>query len=355
MSFKALTSPMYVGRPPWLFNVATTPVTLGGFTIDASGEKLAYVFQAPKAGNLRKVYLRIGAVATARDLKVSFQDLDASGDPDGTPDQYRVIPQASVVSNTAVLTGIMSSDGTDNGSLRAVVPGSILAVVIEFDSTAGDLILTTFNSSSAVLTAIPYLDHFTSSWAKNVSSPIVAIEYDDGTYAQVEGMYPFVGGLNSFTFNSGTLGADERGSRFLLPFPARVSGLWAWVDYDNACDLVLYSGTTALATVAFPAAAVRQNAAAGLIRLFLATPIDLQANTEYRVAVKPGASNVVFRGGIVSAAALLGAYCGAEFYSTARLDLGAWSDDQTAVNYCGPMVTHIGAGGGSLVNGGLVY
>lgn len=62
----------------------------GSYLLDADGEKLAFVLPAPKTGNLAQVGFRTMIVTTGDTLKVSFQGVDeATGDPDGTPDQYR--------------------------------------------------------------------------------------------------------------------------------------------------------------------------------------------------------------------------------------------------------------------------
>jgi hypothetical protein len=317
----------------------------GNNAIDAAGEKVAFVFAAPRTGTLHKVRFRIGAAATPEDVKVSFQDLDASGDPDGTPDQYRVVASASVAVGF-VATGILSSDGTDTGTKRSVTRGDILAVVIEFNSATGNIQVSTHSSVlSAVSTA--YMDHFTASWAKSATAaPLMSIEYSDGATYPIDGAMP--GSFANETFNSSST-PDERGNTFTLPFAARVVGMWAWLDYDNAADLVLYSGTSALATAAVPAAAVRPQNTAGLVTRYFGTAQEVEATT-YRAIVKPGASNVGLSTCTLADAVERAAFWRSDFFSTTRTDAGSFTDLSTKVFQVGPIIdavdTSTGSGGG---------
>ena len=99
-------------------------------TLDAAGEKLGFIFSVGKTGNISKLVIRCGAVTTAETLKLSLQDVDLStGEPDETEDQSGTF--TPVVNDWVEVT---------LGSSRAVTVGDLLAVVIEFDSTVGDVI-----------------------------------------------------------------------------------------------------------------------------------------------------------------------------------------------------------------------
>jgi hypothetical protein len=126
--------------PPYELLVARSTTVHDSVTIDASGEKFVFVFRAPKTGNLSKATFCISSVITAEDLKVSWQDVDGTtGNPDGTVDQYRVFAKAGITAATLIQTGIISSDGTDGGSKRAVTIGDWVACVIEFNSAIGSV------------------------------------------------------------------------------------------------------------------------------------------------------------------------------------------------------------------------
>lgn len=333
-----ISSPIYWGRAPWSAATSAAPAP-STMTIDAAGEIAAFVFIAPKTGTLSKVRFRLSGVTTAQDLKVSFQDL-SSGNPDGTPDQYRVVPSASVAVGF-VETGILSDDGTDGGTKRSVTIGDALAVVVEFNSAVGNVQVSTQSSNAASIFGHAYSDLFTASWAKNTSqAPLFALEYSDGSVEPIAGVLP--GTYSNVVFNSGS-SPDEYGNVFTLPFSARVSGIWAWVDYDNAADLVLYSGTSALATIAVPASTNRPGTAMGFVALQFPTPQTLAAGV-YRAVLKPGASNVGINLATLAAAADLAAHFRSDFYGTSRTDAGAWSDDTTTVYQIGPIIDQINAG-----------
>src|SRR5262245_35066085 len=167
-------------------------VTTNGL-IDAAAEKDAFIFEAPKAGTLDMFEFSLGAVTQAptNGLKCSFQDVSGStGDPDGVIDQFRTVT-GGLSAGAWVAPGLITSDGTDTGTKRAVAKGDLLACVIEFASfSAGDsLSLNTITASRDSINQRPYPDYFTAAWAKFASAiPVMALKYSDGTYAHVPGL-----------------------------------------------------------------------------------------------------------------------------------------------------------------------
>jgi hypothetical protein len=102
-------------------------------------KKIAVIFNCPISGILDGVECLLdGTFNISTSVKFSFQDLDSNGLPDGTPDEYRAGIILESVGSTWVPSGIMSSDGTDNGTKRTVTRGQRLACVIEFDSGFAD-------------------------------------------------------------------------------------------------------------------------------------------------------------------------------------------------------------------------
>jgi hypothetical protein len=266
---------------------------------------------------------------------VSFQDVDlATGDPDGTPDQYRTIVVADANDNASLVTGILSSDGTDNGTKRAVTRGDLLAVVIEFDSfVAGNLNIATRNTVNPPgSSGGHYTDHFTAAWAKNASSlPRLALEYSDGSYWPIPYTCPAVGGIAAETFNSGST-PDERGLIFQVPFSCKASGIWALIDVDGDVDVVLYDsdGTSVLESVSLDAN-VRIAGSSGVFHALWDTDVTLVKDTSYRLAVKPtSVTNASMFVGEYTAAAVLDSLSGgSECHYTSRTDAGAWTEGTT--------------------------
>jgi hypothetical protein len=70
----------------------TIPLITSGSSsglLDASGKKIAHVFQAPKTGVIDTVEFYCGPATLTGALKISFQDVSvANGNPDGVTDQY---------------------------------------------------------------------------------------------------------------------------------------------------------------------------------------------------------------------------------------------------------------------------
>lgn len=301
--------------------------------MDATAEKVAFIFQCPKSGTLDKVEFRCGAVTfnAASVLRVSFQNL-SSGDPDGTQDQYRDMTTLSA--NAWNVPGLMTSDGTNTGTKRSVTKGDIIAVVFEFQTfTALDSVI--ISACAATGTAwfanTIYTDLYTASWAKQASIiAIMALKYDDGLYEPVVGGVPILA-FNNVLFNSGST-PDERGLIFQVPYPCRVTGFAIKVETDAAADVVLYdsNGTSVLATASLDST-IRQGVnGTNTFGLFPASA-TLLANTAYRLVVKPTTvSDVRLYDYDATSAAVLGGFdAGANCHYTSRVNAGAWTEVTT--------------------------
>src|SRR6266852_2209428 len=102
MAQATLPGGIWAGRHPVYSRIASSVLPR---TIDAAGKRVAFVVSAPLAGTLQTAEFRLGGVGTPQDLRVSFQDLDATDLPDGTADQYAVVPSASVVTDAWIVPG----------------------------------------------------------------------------------------------------------------------------------------------------------------------------------------------------------------------------------------------------------
>lgn len=327
------------------------PFTIASMLIDASGEKAAAIFRVGKTCTLAKVRIYFGTVNTARDVKVSFQDVSlTTGDPDGTPDQYRVIPTASIAASTWVLTGAMTDNGADGGNKRSVTKGDLLAIVAEFDSTVGNLVISrqTLNQG---LDNGTYSDLFTSSWAKTASSAgMFELQDDTGAPVPCFGLIPALGG--SMNVNSGTT-PDEVALYVKFPVDVKVDGAMVNIDLDGDCDVILYDsdGTTALETVSLDAN-VRAGTTVAMALVEFTQEHTLLANTFYRLAVKPtSVTTVVPRYMDVPVAATLDAFPGGQnAHWSQRTDAGAWTETTTRRPRFSLRVSSIhNSGGGGII------
>jgi hypothetical protein len=331
-------------------------------TLDASTEKAACIIQIPKTGTLNTVELLFRAVSmnAASVLRVSFQDLDASGDPDGTQDQFRDLTTDPTANTWYSTVGLITSDGTDTGVKRAVTAGDLLAVVIEYSTfTAADSVIVggiTGVGNTAPAGVLPHTDLFTGTWAKSDVAPCLALVYSDSSYAVPDGCVP-ANATNVTLINTGST-PDERGLLFQLPFPARCYGFVVRLDLDAATDVVLYSAADAVLASYSLSSGVRVGTAGQITRRRFATPVSLSANTSYRLVVKPTTgSNVGVYDWEAASATLCQQYCGGSTWKhTERTDAGAWTDTDTKRPFLSLRLDQLddGAGaGGMLVHPGM--
>ena len=338
--------------------ITSGTVTYQSFLLDASAEKVAFVFRAPKAGTLARVGFRTATVTTADTLKVSFQDVDATnGDPDGVVDQFRTVASAGVTSNTWIRTGLITSDGTDNGTLRSVTRGQVITVVIEFNAFVAGVVNIAANrvfglTANQPMVGLNYVDHFTASWAKStVGIGVIAIEYDDGSFAYLPNALP-ADTMSSNSVSSGTT-PDEIALKVRLPFTAKVSGFYVAAIVAGDADVVLYDsdGTTPLATASIDKdqRVTGANISAGLF----SSDVTLTANTFYWIALKPTTTTAEtlywFTVNATPGAAQLDQVSGGQdAYWTQRTDAGVWADTTTKRPLIGLILSALddGVGGG---------
>jgi len=327
--------------------------------------KCMAVLVVPKSGTLDQVEVWIDTVSTAQAIKVSFQDVSLTdGNPDGGVDQFRVVPTGSVVAGWLV-PGLITSDGTNTGTKRTVTVGDLLAVVIEFDSTVGDLrFATLIRNSGANLWNGGYSYAGTNNgttWTKQAGVALqVGLKYSDGTYAYVSpASWPRAAAINTArTFNSGST-PNERGLYFQLPMSVACSGVWFESTRGGDCQVTLYDsdGTTVLASATLDKD-VNEAAASLTVTIvpWATGPITLLANTNYRLAVKPTTvTNLDVYDMPVNSNALMAAMPGgANFYLTTRTGAGAWTQTNTLKPLMGLVLAGVDTGGVGGGAGGTV-
>lgn len=353
---------MAITSLPWLYYptyIDPQPAaTIGGTSsvlLNASGDKCGFVIVVPKTGTLDKAEFLWFAVGNNPDngMRVSFQDVDATtGNPDGVQDQYRDVTGSPIAAGWCV-PGLMTSDGTDVGSKRSVTAGQKLAIVIEYvsfvasDSISVGICTSVSNFTGSLSNYVA--DASSGTYSKTTGSqPLVVLKYDDGTYAT-----PIVGGagpVSAFTstsYNSGST-PDEYAVAYQLPFQHRVCGLWARADINDDTDLVLYSGTTALATVSLDKDQLLSQVP-GIVMGIFSTSQTQSANTTYRIGIKPTTTtNIqIYRMSFNSTAIMDAVTPGSGWYESTRTDAGAWSDTTTNRPVAGLIIDGIDFGGSS--------
>jgi hypothetical protein len=320
MTLQALTGGLIV---PALWSRSGT-ANFTSVLLDAENEAQALICQVPQTGTIDRIAFRTAAVTTGATVTCTIQGVSATtGDPDGTP----------------IGTGTVAiADADDNvwkectlGTTASVTRGNLMAVVITVP--AG------FNGNLAELGTVadwiqgwqfPYQSAFQGgAWAKSANAPCVAVRYSDETYPPL-GTLP-VSAIAATTFNSGST-PDERGLKFTVPFPARLSGLVVHGTYGGGGTLKVYDSddTTVLTSLALdPEQFNSTNVGPG--RFLLPATCSLSKNTAYRATLLPGSgTNNTLVDLTVASAALLGALDGGTaFHLCSRTDGGSWTDTTT--------------------------
>ena len=293
-------------------------------------DKTGFVISVPRSGTLNKIWFRTVDVITGDTIRVSFQDLNAAGYPDGTVDEYRLVTIASVNDSTWFTTGSITSDGSDSGTKRTVTAGQTLGIVFDYATyTAGNMTIAlakgSLNSYNFPIGNTNGINYETSWVTTGISSMCIALEYTDGVF-YTPGCMPAVG--TSFGVSSST-SPDEYANIFSLPYPTTIWGLGITCNVLSLrpFDVVLYSsdGSTVLATGSFGSMA--NNAGPVVAPIPFTTPYTLSAGTSYYASFRPSGTTSIniykntFPSTVVMGATPFGSSC----YGASRTDAGAWT------------------------------
>lgn len=259
---------------------------IGNLLIDASGEKVALIFQAAFTGNLRTIMFRTATVTTGGTVDVRLETVDAtSGDPDGT--LVGTNTNASVViaaaDDNTVFTATLTADA-------AVTRGNLYAVVIVAGSP-GNINIATFDID-ATSTGFPYGDLYTTSWTKQARRMLCAVADSSGVFYNIAGV-TFFSSITERNFgNSST--PDVWGIRFQVPFPCTIRGFWMTAELDGDATVKLYDsdGVTVLTSVTFESSQ-RGSAAEVTHRHAFPADVSLAKDTYYYLGLEPVFSTTV--------------------------------------------------------------
>lgn len=311
--------------------------------IDASGEKAAVIVRVPKTGTISKILLKTGPVTNSQTLRISLQTV-TNGEPSGTDYGGSALgTQASPATNTTYVVSL--------GTAATATKGDLVAIVIEFDSTVGDLAIRTVNglNQNTHGMSFPYGIHFTASWTTN-NIMLSAFEYSDGSYESIPGVYP-LDLLTNVAYNSGSI-PDERALRFDLLFSCRVAGFWFIADIDGNADIVLYEGTTLLQTKSFTPDERRFTTPRTIYNGLFDTPQPIAKDTEYFLSLKPtSGTNIGLNYFTVNTAAVMDAFSGGQqMHLGIRADAGAWAKTTTTRPLMGLIIDQLNDGVGGAPN-----
>ena len=329
MALQSIKGGLWVPDP--LSSFAVNPQFGTGATIDASTELCAGIGYAPKAGAIRSIHFRTGAVtvdSTTR-LNVNLETVSATdGHPTGT--DYG----GSAVGTASAAPTANSWNSIDLGTDATVVNiGDLIAAVVGYGTfvAADTVVISAVASSTTTSIDFPYVDAFVGgAWAKATSqAPCMALGYSDGTFEYIQGWLPW-SAITNTSYASNTAITDEYALSFQVPFPCRLRGCAAIVDGDGDYEVILYTGTTATETITIDKD--QRGGTAQRFRFFrFPTGPTLVANTVYRLGIRPTTTTaIILQIYTVNAAGILDMTNGGQnFCLGTRLDQGAWASDTT--------------------------
>jgi hypothetical protein len=322
----------------WSAGLGTTLAMTG------AGFKAAFLITVPKTGSITAVTIRTGTVTSSQTLRVTLQTCDATtGDASGTLYGGSAAgTQAAPASNTMYSVTL--------GTPASATYGDQVWVVVEFDSTAGNLII----SSMTMLTnhGYPATSLYNgTTWTRGAGWFAGYLDY--GGTAYYDQTLP-VATVTITTINSGSA-PNEYATNFTLPFPCRVRGFMVLGTPNSntaTVDFILYDASNnVLASRSFDPKRMFGSSAARPTTDIFNAPAIIAANTLYRLAMKPtsvNAMNITYWD-FPSAAALGALSGGTAVSSSSRTGAGAWTNNAARRIALVPMIDQVddGSGGGS--------
>lgn len=318
-------------------------------TVNAVGEGYGLIVRAPKTGTLQSFGLHVGGLSLTGTIRLSFQDVDASGFPDGTEDQFRdvVQPGGGMVQNTFFEpSGALTSDGTDTGTKRSVTRGDLIACVADCTAfTSGGVSFIALSQSTAQHTVFPYSVFDAGiGWQKQDTNAVhLSLKYADGTYPFIPNAWPVTFPINDHVFNN-TSSPDEIALKIVPMVPMKVGGFKAYLDLDGACDVVLYDENNTVLTSVSLTSGARGATNIRLCSMVFPDEVELTMGRTYRLSFKPTSATSIQMQTMdvpsIDHMALLNG--GAAFTYSTRVDGGTWTDSATRRPCASLLVTHLG-------------
>lgn len=310
----ALTS--LSGNYPIPFGIAPqfgglTPSTTNSFTMDAANESLIITGQIVTAdggshtidtsGSSSLQWLT-GAVTFASGsttVKVGLAAVDTTNGPAARAvNVAHVITfdvSASFTGGGGGITGTAWQTSVPTAGTKTIANGDYVAFAVQMTARGGaDSIVVNGMNQGFSYHRPSMVSLVGTTYTPVAQVPDVLIVFSDGTLG-----WFYTSDIRAAvavrTWNSGDA-TKEYGQLYSLPFPARISGLYGWLDPDNDCDIILYSdplggSPVAEKTISIDANAVSAPSGARFSVMFPAA-YDVAANTPIAAVFKPGGSNV---------------------------------------------------------------
>lgn len=269
-------------------------------TLDAAEEFVVFVTRFKKSGTVKRIGFRTGAVSGTYTIKVSLESVaELVGQPCATTNATKTLYTANAESaditnlnaNTVNYISINGSTGV------SVTGGDLVSITIRLTATSGGSVvvrspgLTLGGELATGYDGTSYCSTYLgSSWATISYTTMVLIVYSDGIYNSYPSQIPC--NSNSLTYNSESA-SPYTGIKFRYPFKCRLSGIRANCDLDGDAQIIIYDSDEYTVMAGFPISLnnlQRATTSARWISVVFTTPVECEANTDYRIVVLPTTS-----------------------------------------------------------------
>lgn len=290
---------------------ASVPQTSNIATLDAANEAIILIGDVVTSDGAShtidttgssSLQWRTGSVTfanAATTVVVGLGDVDtATGPPARAANATDVITFDVLCSMTGGGGGVTANAWQTNvptSGTKTIANGNRLAFSIQMTARGGaDSLIGVGVSALGNAMQSPLITTFLGGvYAVHAASPAAFIVFSDGAFGWFY-TTDVMSGIAARTFNSGSA-TKEYGQLYSLPFPARISGLYGWIDPDADCDIVLYSdplGTPVAQKTVSIDVNVTAVASGRKFNLPFPAAYDLAANTPIAAVFKPGGSNI---------------------------------------------------------------
>lgn len=309
MALQILPATPILSMPPMVPYASSSSTTLNaaGHSTSFIGHLVLEAGSGSKTlDNTSAIRTRFGSVTFANagtTLRIGLQDVASSGIEDGTFDVYADLVGGTdtITSNSFRLTNMTTGS-------KVLTHGDLIAVSIEMISRGGvDSVIVNSSSITAGSFTTAYFPYRTTDTGSGVTKTTAGqigftIEFADGTLGWLfpSPMLP-AAYVSTGTNVTSNMTPDEYAAVFSLPYKATIDQVMQMVSITGATstgEIILYSdpeGTPiAERTVVFnPEVIGSTSPTVGVFWTPLGSPITLDANTLYALAVRPTSVNSV--------------------------------------------------------------
>lgn len=338
----------FVGPDPWLH---TTVPAVNNTAIDAANEAVIAIGRVRTSDGGSHTIDTTGSSSIGwRSATVTFSNVGTTVKVGIAPVDTGAGPSGRASNATDVISFDVSKSMTGGGGgitanayqthipdtgTKTIANGDLVAIAIQMTARGGADAVNVTSSALGSDLHRPLNVAFTGgSYNLPSAVPNFFITFSDGATGWIEGGEIFSTRLTR-TWNSGGA-TKEYGQLYKLPFPAKIYGVYGWVDPDADFDVALYSDPLGT-PVAEKTASIDANTVADTqgrrFRELFASPYTTTADQIICATYKPGGSNITaYYKTLASATHRASDVWGTQGYGISRAS-GAFADANSSLDH----------------------